>query len=287
MRRQDITFQDKLNELHLDILHPNSKGIVFVLLEGESDIRFFRKLFNLSNCKVETIPGGKFKLEECVEELVKINPLIIGIRDADFIHLGATIYKKANVFLTDYHDMEMVLISEDEVFSSLVSEYTDLPKDKHSKTRNNIMFSIEQISYLKWLNAKENLEYKFDAGFQDLISFVKLEIDFEQYFNRVLSKSPNAKITDKTIIQDKIRVLKETNPDPLQLCNGHDFMKAFSEFIKQVDNRNIVKDEHIVSSCRIAFAINHYIRTKLYHNTKMWADNSKCGIYEETKTPIV
>lgn len=279
MRRQDITFQDKLNELRLDISHPNSKGIVFVLLEGESDIKFFRKLFNLSNCKVETIPGGKSKLEDCVEKLVNIYPLIIGIRDADFGHLGATIYNKVNVFLTDYHDMEMILISENEVFSSLVFEYTDLPKDRHSEIRNKIMFSIEQISCLKWLNEIENLEYKFDAGFQDLISFTNLKIDFDKYFTRVLSQSPNAKITDKTIIQDKIRILKDTNPDPLQLCNGHDFMKAFSQFIKQVGNGEIVKDEHVTSSCRIAFTFNHYSRTKLYLNTKMWADDSKCIIY--------
>lgn len=279
MKRQDITYQDKLNELRLDILHPNSKGIVFILLEGESDIRFFRKLFNLSNCKVETIPGGKFKLEECVEKLVIIDPLIIGIRDADFIHLGAAIYDKKNVFLTDYHDMEMILISEDEIFSSLLFEYTDLPKDRHSETRNNIIFLIEQISFLKWLNEKENLEYKFDAGFQDLISFVNLKIDFEQYFTRVLSQSPNAKITDTTVIQDKIRVLKETKPDPLQLCNGHDFMKAFSQFIKQVGNGDIVKYEHIAGSCRMIFTFDHYRRTKLYLNTKKWADNSKRIIY--------
>lgn len=279
MRKQDITFQDKLNELLLDILHPNSKGIVFVLLEGESDIRFFRKLFNLSTCKVETIPGGKFKLEECVEKLVKIYPLIIGIRDADFVHLGATIYKKANVFLTDYHDMEMTLVSEDEVFSSILSLFYIFPKNKHSEIRNNIMLSIEQIGYLKWLNEIEDLEYKFDAGFQKLISFDNLKIDFEQYFDRVLSKSPNAKITDKTIILEKIRVLKATNPDQLQLCNGHDFIKAFAEYLRINSVVNKVNDENIAESFIVSFHINHYSKTELYLNTKMWADDRKCIIY--------
>lgn len=279
MRKQDITYQDKLNELRLDILHPNSKGIVFVLLEGESDIRLFRKLFNSDNCKVGTIPGGKFKLEECVGELVNIYPLIIGIRDADFVHLGTKPYKKINVFLTDFHDMGMTLISEDEVFSSLVFEFTDLPKDKHPVTRNNIILSIEQIGYLKWLNEEENLEYKFKAGFQDLISFINLKIDFDQYFSRVLSKSPNAKITDKTIILEKMRILKETNPNPLQLCNGHDFIKAFSQYIKQVGSGKDVNAEHIASSCRMTFIFNHYRKTGLYLNTKIWADKSHCVIY--------
>ncbi len=279
MKKQDITYEYKLTELKLDLSHPNNKGIVFVFLEGESDIRLFRKLFNLSKCKVETIPGDKFKLEECVEKLVDIYPLIIGIRDADFIHLGTKPYDIANVFLTDFHDMEMILISEDDVFSSLVFEFTDLPKDKHSEMRTNIMLSIEQIGYLKWLNEKENLEYKFEAGFQDLISFVNLKIDFDQYFARVLSKSPNAKITDKTIILDKMRALKDTNPNPLQLCNGHDFIKAFSQYIKQNCKVKNVNDEHVASSCRMTFTFDHYSRTRLHLNTKMWAGNNRCAIY--------
>ncbi|MCD4843116.1 MAG: DUF4435 domain-containing protein [Methanosarcinales archaeon] len=279
MKKQDITYQDKLDELLLDISHPNSKGIVFVLLEGKSDIKLFRKLFNLSNCKVETVPGGKFKLEECVGKLVENSQLIIGIRDADFVQLRAKPYKKANVFLTDFHDMEMILISEDEVFSALIYEYTDLPKEKHSDIRNNIIVSIEQICYLKWLNEEEDLEYKFEAGFQDLISFVNLEIDFEQYFSRVLYKSPNAKITDKSIILDRMKALKDTNPNPWQLCNGHDFLKAFSQYIKQECGVKNVNSEHIASSCRMTFTFNHYSKTGLYLNTKTWANNSNCVIY--------
>lgn len=279
MKKQDITYQEKLNELLLDISHPNNMGIVFVFLEGESDIKLFRKIFNLAKCKVETIPGGKFKLEECVGKLVEIFPHIIGIRDADFVHLGAKQYKKANIFMTDFHDMEMIIISEDEVFSALIFEHLDLPNEKHSDIRNNILISIEQIGYLKWLNEEENLQYKFETGFQDLISFVNLEINFEEYFTRILSNSPNAKITDKTIILAKMKVLKDKNPDPLQLCNGHDFMKGFSQFVKQEYNVKNVNHGHIASSCRMTFSIEHYSRTELYVNTKTWADNNNCVIY--------
>ena len=71
MKQQDITYEYKLNELRLDIRHPNSRGHTFVLVEGESDIRLFRKFFDLENCKVENIPGGNLKVEDCVEELLK------------------------------------------------------------------------------------------------------------------------------------------------------------------------------------------------------------------------
>ncbi len=279
MKKQDITYQDKLNELQLDISHPNNKGIVFVLLEGESDIRLFRKLFNLDRCKVETIPGGKFKLEECVGKLVNVYHLIIGIRDADFIYLENQQYSKANLFLTDLHDMEMMLISEDEVFSALIFEYTSLTKDEHSEVRNNIMISIEQIGLLKWLNEKENLEYTFDAGFQDLISFVNLEIDFDQYFTRVLSKSPNAKLIDPAIVLHKIKSLKQSNPNSFQLCNSHDFMKALSQFVREKGDGRRIGDENISSSFRMTFTLPLFKKTILYSDTKSWADSKGCVLY--------
>jgi hypothetical protein len=39
MKKEDITYQDKIDELILDISHPNSKGLVFIFVEGESDIK--------------------------------------------------------------------------------------------------------------------------------------------------------------------------------------------------------------------------------------------------------
>ncbi len=192
MRKQDITYQDKIDELMLDMSHPNNHGQLFIFVEGESDIRLFRKFFNLDNCKVESIPGGNTKLEEGVRVLTRSYPLVFGIRDSDFIRLGSIEYNQTNMFLTDLHDIEMTLISEDEVFSAVVFEYSGIAKDDHNGIRLKIIKTIEKVSYLKWLNQVENLELKFEgSGFQDLVSFVNEDIDFSEYFKRVLT-NPHA-----------------------------------------------------------------------------------------------
>lgn len=273
-----ITYEQKLNQLRLDIHHPNNKGKVYVFLEGESDVLLFRKLFH-DNCKVEKIPGGKPKVEECVQTLIAKSAFILGIIDADFFHLAAIPYNVTNVFLTDYHDMEMMLYSQDELFSALAHEHINLSNKQHSEIRAIILSSIEQISYLKWLNQIENLEYNFDIGFADLLSFVKPGVDLNQYFSRLLSKSPNAKITDLTDISERIRLLQRTNPDLFQLCNGHDFLTAFSEYLRKAHNVSNVNERNIASSCRIAYSTNHYQTTSLYHNTKKWADDNNCVLY--------
>ncbi len=281
MKRQDITYQDKLNELRLDLSHPNSKGICFVLLEAETDIRLFRKFFDLSNCKVENIPGGNPKLEAAVSELVKTYELVIGIRDADFIHLDTVPYATENIFLTDFHDIEMSLIAEDDAISAIVFEFTDIPLKNHTLLREKIITSITQISLLKWLNNIENLEFKFNTtAFYDLVSFANLAIDFDQYFNRLLSKSPYAKIIDIHIINAKMANLMALNPHPYQLCNGHDFIKTFAQFIRKQGKVKSVNDDQISSILRIQFTKEKFYNTKLYGFTKTWANSKNCRIYE-------
>jgi len=280
MRKQDITYQDKIDELMLDMSHPNNHGQIFIFVEGESDIRLFRKFFNLGNCKVESIPGGNTKLEEGVRDLVKIYPLVFGIRDSDFIRLGSIEYNLTNMFLTDSHDIEMTLISEDEVFSAIVFEYSRIAKEDHNEIRLKIIKTIEKVSYLKWLNQVENLELKFEgSGFQDLISFVNADIDFGEYFNRILTKSSNAKISNFDIILEKIEELRTKNPNPFYLCNGHDFMKAFSRFLREQGKVKSV-DENIISSAfRMTFRNEFFTKTFLYRDTLKWASNNNCLIY--------
>jgi hypothetical protein len=259
--------------------HPKSKGTTFILLEGASDIRLFRKLFNLSCCKVENIPGGKFKLEECVGELVKVHPLLIGIRDADFIHLEKAPYNKANLFLTDFHDMEMMLVSTDEIFSALVFEFTDLPKENHLEVRNKIFTTIEMVGYFKWLNEREGLEFNVEASFIDLISFVNLEINFSQYFSRVLHKSPNAKVSDESVVLQKINALKGEKVNYFHLCNGHDFMKALAEYIRAMGNSRTASHDSICSALRMAFTFDHFKQSKLFESTRLWAESKKSILY--------
>jgi hypothetical protein len=270
MIKSDITYQDKLNELRLDISHPNNNGINFIFVEGETDIRLFRKFFNLDKCKVENIPGGNSKLEECVDTLINVYPFIIGIRDSDFIRLEESPYEKRNMFLTDFHDIEISMLSHEPILNSLVFEYAKLPKDKHIELREKVIESIISIGYLKWLNFKENLEFDFTAGFHDLISFVNQDIDFEQYVDRVLSKSKNARPISKEVIFEKVDKLRALNPDKMQLTNGHDLLNAFAKYFREECQQKGLSGENLACSVRMLFNYNFFAETNLYSELAEW-----------------
>jgi len=278
MRLEDITYQEKYNELRLDISHPKSKGKTYIFVEGDSDIKLFRKFFNIEICKVERIPGGNNKLEECVSNLMNIYPLIIGIRDADFIHLKNEKYDLPNMFLTDYHDIETTMISQNIILNALVFEFTNLPKDEHINLRDNILFSIRKIGYLKLLNDIKNFELDFSVGFQDLISFANQDINFNEYLRRVISKSKNAKVTDENLLQKEVEKLYELNPDLLQLTNGHDLLKAFAKYFREEEKIKGLSDEDLARAFRMMFTVEHFSKTQLYSSIKEWEETNDIKI---------
>lgn len=279
MRKEDITYQDKYGELILDISHPNSKNINFIFVEGGSDIKLFRKLFDLEKCKVEDIPGDNQKLEECVENLVQKSPLVIGIRDSDFIKLNPIPYTKKNMFLTDYHDIEMTILAETTVLNALLFEFTSYPKEKHVEFKDNMMNTIMMMGCLKWLNDKEDLTLKFSVGFQNLISFDNYEINFDEYLNRILSKSKNAKLKDKNIINEKIDNLLNLNPNLMQLTNGHDLLNTFAKFFREKTGHKGLTEEHIAIAFRMTYTVEHFYKTNLYTDLQIWATQNNTNLF--------
>jgi hypothetical protein len=279
MKKQDITYQDKFDELVMDMRHPNNKSRVFIFVEGESDIKLFRGLFNLTHCKVECIPGGNAKLAQCMTALATHHAHIFGIRDSDFLQLEAHVQAQDNLFLTDYHDIEMTLIAEDEAFSKVIFEHADIGQESHDDIRTNIIKAIEKISLLKCLNARHDLEIQFSsAGFQDLLSFANFEVDFDQYFGRIIKKSPNAKMNEVAAAVSAIHELAKTAPHPLHLCNGHDFMKAFAAFLHAKTQRSI-GDDALSKDFRLAFSKASWAKTALCASTIKWAERNNCIIY--------
>jgi len=268
MESQDITYQEKLNDIKFNISHPKNQGINFVLVEGDSDIRLFRKLFDSDKCKVECVPGGKPKVKDCVAELLPEYALIVGVLDADFSHLEKTNEEKDNIFLTDYHDIEMTILAQDDVLHTILFEYTNIHKNNHHTFCDNILETIEQISYLKWLNERENLRLTFKkVGFQDLISISNFRLNFNEYLSRVLAKSKDAITRDEILIYEKIHELTRLNPDLFHLTNGHDALIVFTKYFRSKENKGL-SDSNVARVFRAAFTNACFRETKLHKSLK-------------------
>jgi Protein of unknown function (DUF4435) len=280
MRKEDITPESKITELRLDISNPKSEGKVFVLLEGESDVKLYRKLFNNDTCKIETIPGGKIFLEKGLEILNDIYKLIIGIRDADFLHLEGEKQQFSNLFLTDYHDYELMMASESQCHCPIFFEHTKIASKEHNSTFEKLLNSIRFLGYFRWYNEIENLEFNFRGlGLNELFDKRTFAIDDKTLIQTVITRSRDAKIKDVEHIFDSVQGLYDSQHDLFQVCNGHDFMKVMAVLCSS--NQKGISEKDIASQFRVAYSQDMFKNTQLFKDTSDWASQNKVTLYHQ------
>ena len=72
------------------------------MVEGENDIKLYGKLLNDGLVSVEQVHGGLENLRTAVATLVNETKQVLGIRDADFIHLNSSEETIESLFVTDF-----------------------------------------------------------------------------------------------------------------------------------------------------------------------------------------
>jgi len=188
LRETANELSSKIVAIRLILKHPSNEKKAFVLLEGETDIRLFKKLFDLNKVEVDSLQGKEKVIQALQILLSEGYSQIIGIKDADFDHLKET-NAIENLFTTDYHDMEVSMI-ESEALQSLICEYIHTQSNNSeflSNLKQDIYDSAITIGYLRWLNQKQeynqllfkNLDFKIFVQQNDY----QLNLDKEKSYS--------------------------------------------------------------------------------------------------------
>jgi len=276
--KEYITVDTVLNEIRLHSSHPQNSNSVFILVEGDSDIRLFRKFFNRDCCKVITVPGGYSKLEEGIEKISHELDRVIGIRDADFLHLEGKSSRFDILFLTDTHDLETMTMKSDTAFSSVKNEFYN-NGHTFNDLRNLFLEAVSFLGYFRWYNEKNNLEFNFRGiGIGDLVDS-NLVINELNSIDYIINRSPNCKIQDRLLIQKDINDLKSSEHDLLQVCCGHDIASVMAIFFANNSPQKHINRDRIQSSFRLSYSIEEFKNTNLYNDIQKWAKTNKYNIF--------
>lgn len=81
------------------------------------------------------------------------------------------------------------------------------------------------------------------------------------------------------MVLSELEILQITNPNPFQLCNGHDFIKTFSHFVKEQGTVKTCSPDFVSSAFRMIYKNDYFTKTVLYSDIKKWADINHCVIY--------
>ena len=267
--------QDVVGRIRLELPHPSSKGASWVVVEGESDEKFFSKIFSGEKVNVRRSYGGVRKLIHIVNTLIKQTRAIIGIRDADFLHLNDKYTPIPNIFLTDYHDLEMMTAASDSVYESVVIEYAG-KENLSLLNRETILRSISFIGGLRWLNESLDLQLNFqDLGLGKFYDGKNHYLDKTSFLYEVRRRSPNKK--GNVEIED-IEAVIAGFTDYLNLCNGHDFHKALASCIRSC-GKNQVHDKAIAAGFRMTYRFQDFQESRLYEELKEWAEKQSISLF--------
>ena len=263
---------DKANDIRLSLNTPSGSKIVWVLVEGEDDGKIYPKFFDASKAKVEYV-NGKTSLIEALEILTQETKQVVGIADADFLHLNKLYPRVKNLFYTDYHNIEMTMLSFEEVRNNLLTEYQ--MQDKQAAIWQNVLEEASYIGYIRWYNDINDNKINFSGiGYGKIADLVdqKLKLQKPLLLATLNQRSPNKEgiLTDETV-----NTFIETNStdDSMNLCSGHDAATFLSLII---GSRTTPKG--VETALRLSFNIQHFRRTKLYKQLQEWQNQNSFQI---------
>jgi hypothetical protein len=265
--RKSLDEYSTINTIRLELRHPAAKNYLWVLVEGETDQKLYTKLIDGKNTKVDMVHGGVESLRKALSILILETKQIIGIRDADFLHLDNQAETIARLFLTDAHDAEMMLLSCNTVFESIVAEHLPLKRTCFEDFRRELLASLVFLAGIRWLNDTDNLEFNFKGlDFSKFYDAIQLTLDKTNCIQTIENRSPNKRSSIQiNEVDQKIAGFS----DHYNLCNGHDVEKAFALHVTTNKSKGI-KDTDIGKALRIAYRKEDFATTKLFGHLKDW-----------------
>jgi 5S rRNA maturation endonuclease (ribonuclease M5) len=230
---------------------------VFLIVEGHSDKLIYERLVNKQEVRV-TIASGKNNAIKALSILEKEDSFrrVVAVIDADFSRIEQQIPDSNNLFLTDEHDLEMMLIKSP-AFDKLLKERGSEEKIKAftEDIRETLLKLGQEIGKLRLLSLRNKLDLKFEGlKFVKFIDKEKLSINIDKLIISIKNHSQKLSLDEQQIKQD-LSAISDENHDPWQLCCGHDFIDILAIALCQVLgiwNANDVKTEVLERELRLA-----------------------------------
>ena len=260
-----------INLVRQTINSPNGLDKIWVLVEGEDDRKIYSKLFQEKKSNIEQVHGGVGQLVNAIERLQKYKDHVIGIIDADFCHLTNKYHSFSNLFYTDYHDIEMMMIHHDSVFKNILFEYGLSEISDNIKT--NLLEETSFIGYIRYYNEINDCQINFKG-----LSFGKFHSqnsdDCLTLLKKELMDELNIRSSNKRMNIDEatIDMFSKTTPqiDFYQLVNGHDFIKLLALRINFNLTSSRVNDKEIAKLLRNSYRIDEFKNTDLFQQIYNW-----------------
>jgi Protein of unknown function (DUF4435) len=273
--RTFLTPVDIANEIRMTrTLHEGA----FLIVEGDSDARFYKHIVDLRKCRI-TIAHNRENAVQIVTILQGDNfPGFLAIVDADFDVLEGKVFTSSNIFLTDTHDLETMVLRSPALEKLLLEMGSETKLDEFVKglgreLREVLLEEGLHLGYLRWVSLRHGHALKFEGlkyrAFTDLTT---LTIDQSKLIKTIKDHSQKLHLSDQEL-QQQIEAIRDETHDKWHVCCGHDLICLLSvglhKAIGSYDWKEI-EPGILERSLRLAYESAWFRDTGLYASVKAW-----------------
>lgn len=237
---------------------------VITLIEGPDDERCFKHLLATSKVYFHRI-NIRFHEKIVGDLILKYPTKLISIRDADFCRVNDNVPSRANMFHTDAHDLETMMLSS----GDLVELTADYPGLVNAIDKQALCKVLLDYSYMQWYNynGHKNLAFK--------------ELNTVSLYEHGILANPSvlfdevcARSSVHSATFDEYKLFKQSHcvDDNLLLCitNGHDLMDCIYSEMHKAKKGNLPKAK-VQKSFYENYTISMFQHTLLYAQLSDWA----------------
>lgn len=269
--RENLSREDIISEIWLSLGADIHKQCVFLVVEGEDDIRFIRGKVN-SNVTLFESHSGKRGVIEIVIDNFNETSRVIGLIDKDYDNIV-----HPQIFHYDLTCLELMLIDNNNAFMKIVNEFYNGELD-FENLRLYILKELQFLSLLRKRNSTENLNIKI-TGIPIIDSFNKRKrkLDYDRIYVKLIEMNSSFDMFN-LIKEIQIECDNDLSYNELKvITQGHDYLSLFAAVCRK-PGKNIVREKYINHSLRCAYNESDFKLTTLYSKLLCYQTQHSLGI---------
>jgi hypothetical protein len=252
------------------MLRTQHKGTICIV-EGDDDSKLFKSLFDYRYCRITIAFGwANATAALAILETEKISGVIC-IIDADLNRFDAKNSHSANLFWSDFHDLEIDLIHSD-AFDKVVAEHCDdaVLGYTSDSLRNRLMNVAAPLGYMRLISHRMKLALKFSSlTLSHFIDEDTLEVNHAAMIKAVKDKSQRPDLDHDKLVTELTSAMSGLH-DLRLICRGHDVTEILSIALRKMLARKRVSAKEIEATLRSAFRQAEFGASRLYPELVSW-----------------
>lgn len=262
--KTNLTKDSIISDIKLLLGADINKENVYVVVEGDDDIKFLRRYLN-SNVTIYESFSGKNSVEEIVHSKIIFNPRVIGIRDKDYCND----LKSEKIFFYDRCCLEMMITEFDKAFNGIYYEFYNGEMEPH-KLKEHILTELVKVSQVRKYNEENKMEINFKGlSFQSIIDD-ESKMDEDKFIEQLNKLNSSKQINFIDIIN---KSPSQNTDNMLDITNGHDFILLFKVICDKRCSKNYANEKQISSVLRGSFSEEFLKETILYKSVSDYFGN--------------